>query len=149
MNAGKPLGLGRALLVVLPLPPKQLAPNWRSRSHWPKVRALKSYRHEAKVETLKAVGPKSLRLYWTHAVTQATFYFKVNRRRDDDNLSASLKAAWDGIADAGVVINDAGFTHMPPLVFTDKRRPRVELKLLEVPAPLGISTQPRARGEGR
>lgn len=39
------------------------------------------------------------------------FYFKDKRRRDRDNLLASLKAAFDGIADAGIVSDDSSFRH--------------------------------------
>lgn len=64
-------------------------------------------------------------LRWREAEAQATFYFKDKRNRDADNLLASLKPAFDGIADAGVVVNDCGLHHKPVKRSVDKNDPRV------------------------
>lgn len=54
------------------------------------------------------------------------------RRRDRDNLLASLKAAFDGIADAGLVENDAGLTHLPVHIVIDPRTcPCVSLFIIQ------------------
>jgi len=57
----------------------------------------------------------------------ARFFFKTRRRRDRDNLLASLKAAFDGLADAGLVADDSGLIHMPVEQYIDRADPRVEL----------------------
>jgi len=57
----------------------------------------------------------------------ARFFFRNRRRRDRDNLLASLKPAFDGLADAGVVGNDSGMVHMPVEQYVDRTNPRVEL----------------------
>jgi len=50
------------------------------------------------------------------------FVFHVSRRRDRDNLAASLKAARDGIADAGLVANDTDIRNVDPEIVVDKTR---------------------------
>jgi len=57
----------------------------------------------------------------------ARFFFKTRRRRDRDNLLASLKPAFDGLADAGLVVDDSGLIHMPVEQHIDRTDPRVEL----------------------
>jgi crossover junction endodeoxyribonuclease RusA len=115
------------MTITLPLPPAELAPNWRSRSHWPKTRAIAEYRNTAKVCALFALGPRYRMPRWKLATVQATFYFRDARRRDGDNLAASLKSAWDGLVDAGIIEDDSGLTHAPVVVGVDRRSPRVEL----------------------
>ena len=61
------------------------------------------------------------------AKVTARFFFRTRRRRDRDNLLASLKPAFDGIADARVVANDAGMIHMPVEQYVDRTDPRVEI----------------------
>ncbi len=110
------------IVVVLPLPPKQLSPN--ARVVWQvKARSTKAYREAAFIRTYQHARR------WTEATAEATFYFKDKRRRDRDNLLSSLKAAFDGIAAAGVVEDDAGITHLPVRIELDKVNPRVEIRI--------------------
>jgi Holliday junction resolvase RusA-like endonuclease len=44
---------------------------------------------------------------------------------------ASCKAIFDGLADAGVVVNDAAFAYMPVLTDVDKSNPRVVVTITE------------------
>lgn len=115
------------ILVTLPLPPKELSPN--ARVHWArKQRVVREYREMAKVAAQLAIGREAAPR-WERATVQATFYFRVRRRRDMDNLSGWCKQNFDGLADAGVVANDSGFTHLPVRVEIDRDRPRVELRV--------------------
>jgi len=121
--------VGRRILVVLPLPPRQLQPN--ARPHWTaKAGAVKRYRQIAWLSAL-AVRPRQAML--TARVT-AKFYFADRRQRDPDNLLASLKAGFDGLVDAHVVGNDAKMVHMPVEQYVDCDRPRVEIEVEEVGA---------------
>lgn len=90
--------------VDLPLPPPELSPN--ARVHWRK-RAEKSrrYRRAARWIAMEAQGgtPRN----WSRAVARVTFTWPDARRRDADNAIASLKAAFDGLVDAGVVSDDS------------------------------------------
>jgi crossover junction endodeoxyribonuclease RusA len=117
------------LRLTLPLPPRELHPN--ARPHWAKkARAVRDYRRLAWAYARDAVHPNPPR--WKEAETRVVFYFATHRTRDGDGAAAALKAAWDGIADAGVVENDAGLVHYPPTLRVDRDRPRVELELRKV-----------------
>ena len=113
---------GMEIGVVLPLPDRRLSPN--ARVCWQaKARSVKAYR--AFSFSLAQRYPRA----WKSAEAQATFYFGDRRRRDRDNLLASLKAAFDGIAAAGVVEDDADLTHLPVRIEVDRENPRVEIIL--------------------
>jgi Holliday junction resolvase RusA-like endonuclease len=110
--------------IVMRLPPKVLHPN--SRPHYfAKAKAARTYREIAKLNAL-IVRPSTP---WATATVQCTFYFATTRRRDGDNWLASMKAAFDGLADGHVVANDAGFTHLPPKMQIDRAHPRVEIEV--------------------
>lgn len=110
------------VVVTLRLPDRRLSPNarvcWQAKS-----RAVKAYRTSAFF-----IG-QCFPMRWKAAEAEATFFFRDKRRRDRDNLLASLKAAFDGIAAAGVVEDDADLTHLPVRVEVDKADPRVEIKI--------------------
>ena len=115
-----------SIIITLPLPHKNLSPN--ARCHWrARAKATQGYRYAASVEGFKLFGHGGPR--WTAATVQCTFYFKDIRRRDADNLLASMKAAFDGFADAGLVVNDAAFTYLPVKQEKDKSNPRVVVEI--------------------
>lgn len=116
------------LLVTLPLPPKELSPN--ARVHWAKKqKVVREYRRLAAISAAIAMRNTGAP-HWERATVQATFYFRQRRRRDADNLTSWCKCYYDGLADAGVVANDSGFTHLPVRVEIDRERPRVELCII-------------------
>tara|TARA_B100001094_G_scaffold289115_1_gene305803 strand:- start:158 stop:559 length:402 start_codon:yes stop_codon:yes gene_type:complete len=106
--------------IILSIPSNPLKPN--SRPHYmAKARAVKAYRNAAfLLAKLKAPATP-----WSGCLVYTTWYFKTNRRRDRDNLLASMKPAFDGIADAKVVDDDADMIHMPPAMNVDPEYPRV------------------------
>ena len=97
-----------SVTLELPFPPAALSPN--ARVHW-RVKAVvaANYRSDCAWE---AVADKAARGYtrnggMTPPVRAAvTFVVPDRRRRDLDNLLASLKSAWDGLCDAGVLAGD-------------------------------------------
>jgi hypothetical protein len=97
--------------IILPWPPKELSPNYRSRSHWPKTRATKKARGWARLATLEnkpeIPAEGDIRLV-------ATCHPPTAHARDGDNLNASLKAYLDGIADA-LKVNDSRFKLQEPI----------------------------------
>ena len=120
--------------IVLPIPHKHLSPN--ARPHWrAKAKAVKGYRQGACFETHTAIEcrvgdhPPN----WGSASVLVRAYFKDKRKRDKDNIQASLKAAFDGLADAGLIDNDSGLTHLPMEVLVDKKNPRIELVVTKQP----------------
>lgn len=95
---------------TLPLPPSVLSPN--ARPHWAaKAKAAKAYRFAARMAATAVWPVYAPSLDEADVVCVFRFPIKGKRNRDRDNLLASMKAAFDGIADAGVVRNDSGFRH--------------------------------------
>jgi Holliday junction resolvase RusA-like endonuclease len=94
-----------------------------------KVAATKKYRRLAK----EAVEAEDIQTApWDYVTTQPIFYHKISRRRDEDNYQSMLKAAYDGIVDAGLVSDD-DHLHMRkhhPKFLVDKVNPRVEIRIL-------------------
>ena len=68
---------------------------------------------------------------WQSVGVRATFYHKVKRRRDDVNHLAMLKPAYDGIVDAGLLVDDDAscLVTLPADFMIDATAPRVELKI--------------------
>jgi crossover junction endodeoxyribonuclease RusA len=113
--------------IILPLPGKWLKPNTTigtMNGRMAKATATKKYR-EAACEAARNADPNFGPL--KAATVQCFFYHKDGRSRDKDNLLASMKAAFDGLADAGWVTDDRDFTHLPVKDNKDKDRPRVEI----------------------
>jgi len=98
-----------------------------------KARATKKYRQRAWAEAVCAMG--GFGQQWKRAECQAVFYVRDRRRRDRDNLLASLKAAFDGVTDAHVLEDDAGLVHKPVDVQVDRSNPRVELHITRLGPP--------------
>lgn len=117
----------REMRFVLPLPDKVLSPN--ARPHWAqKAKATKGHRMLAWATVRRTIRKPP---EWEQAHVRAVFYWPTRHRRDRDNAAASLKAYLDGIADAGVVEDDAGFVHWPVEMRYDKDAPRVEITITE------------------
>lgn len=90
--------------VRLPWPSPVLSPNHRG--HWaPKAKAVRMARTYAAWLVKEQCSTKP---GWDGASVSITFCPPNKRRRDRDNLIASLKAATDGIADA-LGIDDSRF----------------------------------------
>lgn len=86
------------MMVVLPWPSRTLAPNMRV--HWAqKARAAKIARSEA-AWWARAAGVRPVRKPPQAFDVSLIFHPPDARRRDLDNLIASMKASLDGIADA-------------------------------------------------
>jgi crossover junction endodeoxyribonuclease RusA len=118
--------MSKEVKVTLPLPPKQLSPN--ARVHWAvKAKAVKQYREDARWAVIN-----HCHYHWPAAEVQATFYHSRNARRDKDNLLSSLKAAFDGLVDGGLLSDDSGLTHLPVRTDIDKKNPRVELTIRQL-----------------
>lgn len=96
------------LLVRLPWPPVQLSPNFRG--HWAVVYPQKQvYRRAAKLRTQAAREYVATPIRPVDGVSMTvTAHPSINRKRDQDNFIARLKAGFDGIADA-LKVNDCTF----------------------------------------
>lgn len=120
--------MSESVAIILPLPPAVLSPNRPCGSRggrFARAAAAKKQRRLAR-EAIEAQriesGP------WEHATVKATFVHATKRRRDDVNHLAMLKAAYDGIVDAGLLVDDDS-SHLTtlPCSFALGREPRVEL----------------------
>ena len=94
--------------LTLPLPPRQLSPNFRPRFWKEKADAVREYRFNTKVLGLKRRQEVGLAAPLTPPVTaDILFVVKDARRRDLDNLLSSLKAGFDGMVDARLLEDDS------------------------------------------
>jgi Holliday junction resolvase RusA-like endonuclease len=125
------------VLIVLPLPNKNLSPN--ARCHWrvkaEKTAQLRYWAGLAAQAAMREPGAPKGSMPWAEATAKVTFYFRTKARRDKDNCAASCKPIWDGFTDAGIWADDSGVTHLPPVLGYDKLKPRVEIEVLQVTAP--------------
>lgn len=118
------------VIVTLPLPSRDLSPN--ARGHWgKKARAAKKARNDGYLATVAARIDCQHKTPFKTAEAHTTFYVRDNRRRDADNLLASLKPSFDSMVDAGLLVDDCGLVHMPMTIAVDKLRPRVEILIRE------------------
>lgn len=115
----------KSITITLPLPPAVLSPN--SRAHWSAVSRAKSIqRHAAKIKARARMA--SRQKPWLTATVAIRATFADNRQRDRDNILASLKAAFDGTEDAGLIANDSGYTYLPvEITPKDPANPRIEI----------------------
>jgi len=92
--------------IILPQVSKWLSPNNRTcsrRGHIAYRKAVQKYRDRTILEVQLASVET---LPWTMVDVHVDMYFTTNRRRDEDNLVASLKPMYDGLVRAGVVKDD-------------------------------------------
>lgn len=103
------------LTIILPLPPEALHPNGRTRNYSYRAALIRKARGDAKlVASIATADRKPLIRAWI----DSTWY--MPRRRDEDGLIGWLKPYIDGLADAGVVVNDSGVTLTTPVQVTGK-----------------------------
>ncbi len=130
-----------SVVIILPLPAKVLHPNCTVATmggRFLKARATKRYRRLACLAILEledlengcnGLDPWTLESVWKKASVKTVFYHKTKRKRDEDNAKGSLKAAFDGVADSGLIPDDDSehLTHETPEFRIDKEYPRVML----------------------
>lgn len=90
----------------LPFPLRGLSPN--SRLHWrAKAAVTARYREMCGWAAREAMQQHGLKgALHSPVVAEVTFALPTRHRRDEDNLKASMKAAWDGLVDAGLLVDD-------------------------------------------
>ena len=126
--------MNESITIVLPLPSKVLNPNWCIGSYDGRIMknsAAKKYRRLAK-EAVESENVESAP--WEVVGVKAIFHFPTKRKRDQDNFMASLKSAYDGIVDSGLIGND-DYDHMKresPEFLLDKTSPRVILEITRI-----------------
>lgn len=117
------------MIVTLPFPNKWLNPNARNR--WALIKARKAARQHAAKETMAAVngGMREARSRFAGSfdiILTVTITPPDRRARDRDNMIASLKSHFDGIADA-LAVDDNRFAYQ--FHFAEPEKPgRVEVR---------------------
>ena len=94
-----------------------IPPNPNRRLHWAVLaRSRSDFRGWTKLAAKDALARsgRSDDFPLRAATLEATFFVKTHRRRDPDNLLASLKPLVDGLVDAGVLVDDDRLTFAPP-----------------------------------
>jgi len=117
------------VIIVLPIPPKVLSTNtaiWSQRGRFAKASATRKQRRLAKeaiMEERIETAP------WKKISIRPQFFYKTNRKHDEINAIATLKGAYDGIVDSGLVTDDdyKHWTNLTPAFFVDSQNPRVLL----------------------
>ena len=120
-------------MIELSWPAKPLWPNFRSRTHWAKTRAVKIARAEGYYATMAA--KVAISAGDVPLIVQATFYPPDRHARDYDNCGAAIKSQLDGIADA-LGINDNAFRPQTPIIGEPVKGGRVTV------AVIGATTSP-------
>jgi hypothetical protein len=107
----------RTLTIAMPLPPAALSPNARGH-HLPRARATAAYREDCRKLAWSAAGeprasnpgywiaPARARVSLDFATGRARMRDGLYRPRDQDNAAASVKALFDALTDAGVIVSD-------------------------------------------
>lgn len=114
--------------IILPFPAAKLNPNRRSGHSWQVTAAEKVEAWQAgKIATLKALGGKRPAIA-APVKFSITFFCPNRRRRDLDNLLASLKPSLDGICNA-VDIDDSAIEEMQLIKRYDANNQRVEVEI--------------------
>jgi hypothetical protein len=128
----------KQIRINLDMPHKHLSPN--SRCHWAqKAKAKKDQRDHSCYRILWAlneIAPVNTHFRewvpWKTANVQIVVTPPDRRRRDKDNLLASLKAAFDGAQDAGLIADDSGLTYLPiTIAEPDKANPGVQITFIK------------------
>lgn len=120
--------------LTLPLPPAILSPN---RPPGPRggrfARASASKRYK-RLAYDAATAERIDSAPWGRATVQAAFFHKTARRRDDVNHLAMLKPAYDGLVEAGLLVDDDSehLTTLPATFAIDRENPRVTLTVARV-----------------
>lgn len=120
---------GLVFRVWLSLPPEGTNPN--ARSHWrKKAEHVAEYRMEAKLVAINELNRmKIVKPRWSDSTVQVTYVHKTKAFRDRDNIIASMKSAFDGLQDAGVLVNDYELLPLPAKRECSPKKPGV---LIEV-----------------
>lgn len=125
----------QSITFEIPIPHKTLSPN--ARAHWRTT--SKHKKHSRTLSYLAALRHSFIvKEPWPgkECIVEATWHGRTASclRMDDTNARGSLKAAEDGITDAGVWDNDKGVRWEPIKFAVDKNNPRVTITVKHVGA---------------
>ena len=93
------------VMFEIPFPPAILSPNARP-NRYALAKAKRDYRERCGWAGIAARQRHGSALV-PPVEAMVVFFVPDKRRRDEDNLRASLKAAWDGLVDSGLLEDDS------------------------------------------
>lgn len=93
------------LVLRLPWPPPELSPNARPH-HMAKWRATRDYRLTCWATARRDVPIPECFKPVSPITASVVFVVPDKRKHDLDNCMAMLKPAWDGLVDAGLLVDD-------------------------------------------
>lgn len=119
--------MSESITIVLPLPHRALSPN--ARTHWTVKAGVTKKARRLACEAVLAEDVKTAP--WHQVEATESFYYPNQRNRDERNAVAMLKPTYDGIVDAGLILDDnhATLQHGPPTFQIDTQNPRVEITI--------------------
>jgi hypothetical protein len=120
----------KVCVVTLPWPDKALSPN--ARAHFMVIAAAKRDAKAVALWTAIESGIKFLAIE-RHPVLTWRFYPPIKRRRDQDNINASMKAYADGIS-AAMQIDDSRFEMRYMPICEVREGGAVEVTIHDAPA---------------
>ena len=118
-----------SITITLRLPSKEMSPNYTAWTHGSKMAKNRAKADDTELAfwvTKEALGRREKPM-WDKATLNAIFYWPTMGFPDDDNAIGSLKGFRDGIAKAGVVVNDKVIRQRNVTFLKDKDYPRVEI----------------------
>ena len=117
------------LELDLPYPPRQLAPN--ARVFWAeKQRRTREYKTDVYYTAKAQYAGKAVVPLNPPVTAHTTFVVTTNRKRDEDNLSASIKALWDALVQLGLLAgDDAERLHHAPIAIEKGKKACVRVRL--------------------
>lgn len=116
----------KTITINIPVPPRELRPNASSPgAWWRKTRMTKIYRKTVAIIAMAGPRPK---------LKEAEILFTLRlgkgcKQQDPDNVLASLKAAVDGLVDAGVLAGDRQIRYAPVEQVRDEKNPGVTVEV--------------------
>jgi crossover junction endodeoxyribonuclease RusA len=116
------------MIFTAPPPRKELHQN--SRAHW---RAVSKVRRQYRALWMLLAMERKPKTPWRAAHAVVTFTFPTRIRRDPTNLLAGMKAAWDGMVDGGLLVDDDKLTvEVRPVEWAKNMPAQVVVEIREV-----------------
>lgn len=121
-----------SITITVGIPPRILSPNAKGQSWRRKIRPRQETRYHAHMAALAALDGRDAPK-WEKAELRIRWFGRTRNvlRMDRDNAIATLKAAFDGLTDAGIWHDDhaASIAADQPTFAVDRDEPRVELEV--------------------
>ena len=117
-----------SITFTIPLPPHEVRNN--ARCHYrAKAAKIKFYRRLTMYAAREAAGWK--KPMWLKASAKVVAYFPTVQHMDPTNLLDALKGPFDGLEDAGIIVNDRELWPERPVIHTKQTNPRIEITITE------------------